>query len=160
MPLVLARLPRTLSFGSTCCLPSGTRPSSLCPMLAHWLPLHAISTPLFGGPTAWEAALALVMVTGTCVSWPLTSCHTAAPAVPGPNGSTPLNVLLARPSQKLRKLNTASTTEGVLRPVTWRTLTPPTLNVASATCRQAKAVGSLGSSIGGAGKLFLKTPCE
>src|SRR5205085_5931722 len=160
MAPVLARLPKALSFPETTCLPRGVRPSSLCPMLAHWLPLQAISTPLFGGPTAWEAALALVRATGTCVSWPLTSCHTAAPAVPEPNGSTPLNVLLARPSQKLRKLKTASIAEGVLRPVTWRTLTPPTLKVVSATCIQAKAVGSLGSSIGGAGKLFLKTPCE
>src|SRR5438270_13742507 len=111
MPPVLARLPRTLSFESTCCLPRGTRPSSLCPMLAHWLPLQAISMPLLGGPTAWEAALALVMLTGTCVSWPLTSCDTEAPAVSGPNGSTPLQVVLARQCQHLRQLQTASIAE-------------------------------------------------
>src|SRR5215469_16387009 len=39
-----------------------------------------------------------------------------------PNGLAPLHSFCARPSQKLRKLKTASTTLGVLRPVTRRVL--------------------------------------
>src|SRR6476646_11248386 len=39
-----------------------------------------------------------------------------------PNGFAPLHTFCARPSQKLRKLKTASTALGVLRPVTLRVL--------------------------------------
>src|SRR5262249_24659192 len=39
-----------------------------------------------------------------------------------PKGFAPLQTFCARPSQKLRKLKTASTTLGVLRPVTLRVL--------------------------------------
>ena len=39
-----------------------------------------------------------------------------------PKGFAPLQTFCARPSQKLRKLNTASTALGVLRPVTLRVL--------------------------------------
>src|SRR5262245_37124016 len=117
-----ARGPRTLSVASTCCWPSGVRLRSFRPSCLKFRPLHDISTGLFGGPTACEARLAFLraIVTGAGMP-PLTSRTWAAGSV-GPAGFTPLKTLLARPSQKLRKLKMALMLKGVLRPVTWRLL--------------------------------------
>ena len=85
-----------------------------------------------GGPTAWEAREELSRATGT-LARPPPACVTQMPAVASlcPKGFCPLNALLARPSQKLRKLKTALTAVGVLRPVTRRVLIPPTWKRAS-----------------------------
>src|SRR6185369_10846534 len=48
-----------------------------------------------------------------------------------PNGVAPVNVSLARPSQKLRKLKTAFTTLGALRSPTCRRFNPPARNFGS-----------------------------
>ncbi|MCY1449379.1 hypothetical protein D9M71_661120 [compost metagenome] len=48
-----------------------------------------------------------------------------------PKGEKPLNTKLARPSQKLRRLNTALITVGALRPVLRRTLMPLTWKMPS-----------------------------
>ena len=61
---------------------------------------------------------------------------TRACGLVGPNGSTPLNHGLARPSQNWRTLNAALMTVGGLRPVTWRTLRTPSLKTGSATSAQ------------------------
>ena len=45
--------------------------------------------------------------------------------IAAPNGSTPLKMLLARPSQKLRRMNTALITVGVLRGSTRRVSPAP-----------------------------------
>src|SRR4051812_11180985 len=111
-------------------------------------PSADISTLLGGGPTACDASDAFVRHNGprgwgipltieqssvseTSCSLPCTTSPTRAPESRIPKGSTPLNSFWARPSQKLRKLNTALITEGALRPVTRRTLTPPTLKTGS-----------------------------
>ncbi len=91
--------------------------------------LSDISKSLPGGPTACEARelngiitrirllakVELVMVTRAFVS-------------SIPKGFTPLKNRLARPSQKLRRLNTAPMAEGVFLGGTRRTVTPPSLN--------------------------------
>src|SRR3954447_3996484 len=111
-------------------------------------PSADISTLFGGGPTACDANEALFRQSGprtcgipltiehsavseTSSSLPLRTSATRAARSRTPNGSTPLNSFWARPSQKLRKLKTALITEGALRPVTRRTLTPPTLKIGS-----------------------------
>src|SRR5919202_2818854 len=112
-------------------------------------PSADISTLFGGGPTACEASDELSRHNGprTCgtpltiaqsavseTSWPVSPATwpTLASGSRTPNGSTPLNSFCARPSQKLRKLKTALMTDGALRPVARRTLTPLTLKIGSA----------------------------
>ena len=111
VPAVLATEPSTLSFALTLWNWSGRRASILA--ASELLPLnarcaHDISTLLFGGPTAWDARLELVM---------LTRFPSVLLAVL-PNGLKPLKLWLARPSQKLSRLKTALIIDGTLRPVT------------------------------------------
>src|SRR5207247_10157517 len=151
--------PSTLSVELTTCPASGVRPISFCPSCGNERPLHDISVPLFGGPTAWEAALALRSRLFTGWGTPPTVRKITALAVSAPCGSTPLNSLRARPSQKLRKLNAALMFVGVLRPVTRRTLWPPTLKPLASI-----AVPSHTSDAGEPKPIWMKlrwkTPCD
>src|SRR3954447_20126400 len=125
--------PSMASAALTCCSPSGCSVSSFLPMSDSVRPSADISTGLPGGPSACEASDELVRLTATLstppepLTWPM-----RASASRLPNGLTPLNSFCARPSQKLRKLKTALTAEGVLRPVVRRTSTPLTLKSPSA----------------------------
>src|SRR5262249_60989312 len=105
-------------------------------------PAHDASPPLSGGPTACDARLAFARRPCTGTGVPPDTISTIAFASFGPAGLTPLKTLLARPSQKLRKLKIALTAEGVLRPVTWRTLVPWKLKTGSATVVQSSAAPS------------------
>src|SRR5262249_34850688 len=126
--------PRRLSVLDTTWPSRGRRPSIFLPSLSQSRPAADISVLLFGGPTACEAVLALFRRTAVWLTSPRSfATSTRAPASAAPNGLRPLNMLFARPSQKLRTLNTALIAEGVLRPVTRRVLMPPTLNVGSAS---------------------------
>src|SRR5262249_45342273 len=105
--------PSELSVGLTTWNWSGWRARSLAPRLPGPLklrPAQETSVGLFGGPTACEA------------SEPLRTGLPIAPSMLSvrPKGSLPLNVLLARPSQKLSRLKAAATIGGVFRPVTRR----------------------------------------
>src|SRR4051812_10282897 len=99
-------------------------------------PSDDISTGLPGGPSACEAneefgrLMATLSTPPEPLTWPM-----RASASRDPKGLTPLKSLRARPSQKLRKLKTALTADGVLRPVVRRTLTPPTLNALSVAAK-------------------------
>jgi len=75
-------------------------------------------------------AIARIAVTTTLSSATSTLFSGSMPAEGsrGPNGFRPLKMLLARPSQKLRKLKTALITVGVLRGATRRVRMPCTLN--------------------------------
>jgi hypothetical protein len=86
-----------------------------------------ISVPDSGGPDAWDASDDEGRSTGTRTITPLTRFQTSACGLRAPNGSPPLNTLLPRPSQKLRKLNTALITDGELRGSTRLVFTPPIL---------------------------------
>ena len=102
----LDRLPSRLSVVSTVCWPSGTVVSILRPMFGKMRPSHDISNGLPGGPTACEARLenGIEMRVGWGVVLPSTFLKMTAFGSRSPNGFTPLKLLLARPSQKLRKL--------------------------------------------------------
>src|SRR5471032_3183087 len=79
----------------------------------------------------------------------------------GQNGLRPLKMLLARPSQKLRKLKIALIIVGVLRGSTCRVLTPCTLKVVESAKLQTScffAAFTLATLI--PTKLARKTPCE
>src|SRR5690349_15219453 len=93
-------------------------------MSAKRRPAQDISLPLSGGPTACEAALMFGSWSACRAGAPPGATRTRAVGSPAmlaaPNGSTPLKVLLARPSQKLRRMNTALMTLGVLRGSTRR----------------------------------------
>ena len=105
--------PKTLSFGSTTCNFNACRASILTARLFGPLkgrPSHDISVGLFGGPTAWDARLLNGTTAPTAPSW--------LPVLP--NGSLPLKLSLARPSQKFCRLKVAPIIGGVLRPVTRR----------------------------------------
>src|SRR6185312_17186526 len=113
-----------LSVGSTSWLANGTRASNFLP--TWWkLRLSAdISVELRIGPSDCEQSAEFTMFTWVGPSLPsigsTTSRWFALSRVP--NGFAPLQTFCARPSQKLRKLNTASTALGVLRPVVLRVL--------------------------------------
>src|SRR5438034_1532859 len=157
VPVGFASPPSTPSVGETVCPLSGIRFIILRPSNGNERPSHDISVPLFGGPTAWEAALELAISTDTGVGTPPTVRKITAPTVSAPCGSTPLNTARARPSQKLRKLNAALMFVGALRPVTRRTLVPPTLKVASGTDVQ---VSDAGEPKPICTKSRRKTPCD
>ena len=108
--------------GSTCCFSSARLPSSFSPTSGNERPAADISTSLRIGPTDCDAALALTSAIETGSTLPL-ACVTQMCALGscGPTGDWPLNTLLARPSQKLRKLNAALIVVGAFRPVAWRT---------------------------------------
>src|SRR5439155_19703988 len=59
VPAGFASPPSTLSVGETVCPLSGIRPIIFRPSSGNERPVHDTSGPLFGGPTAWEAALEL-----------------------------------------------------------------------------------------------------
>jgi hypothetical protein len=65
---------------------------------------------------------------------------TLAPGLRGPNGSTPLKMLLARPSQKLRKLKTALIIVGALRGSTCRVLPNAVWKIGSTVLLQTSFV--------------------
>src|SRR5919198_4786440 len=110
--------PRTLSSGATSCWPSGLSDNSFMPSFGKMRPSADISVGLLGGPTAWDAAEELGMLILTADRLPRESAAAAlALTSREPNGLTPLKSFWARPSQKLRKLNTALMLLGVLRPV-------------------------------------------
>src|SRR5262249_5647842 len=132
VPPATAIAPSRLSVFDTIWPSSGVRPSIFLPSLSQSRPAADISVLLFGGPTACDAVLALFSSTATWLTSPRSlATSTRAPASAAPNGLRPLNMLFARPSQKLRTLKTALIADGVLRPVMRRVLTPPTLNVGS-----------------------------
>src|SRR5258708_6006006 len=116
--------PRTLSVGSTICWARGIRASSFLPTWWKLRPLADISVPLRIGPSACEQSAELTMPITAGPSLPSTASATSrwVALSRAPNGLAPLQTFCARPSQKLRKLNTASTTLGVLRPVVRRGL--------------------------------------
>ncbi len=80
-----------------------------------------------------------------------------------PNGLTPLKVLLARPSQKLRKLKTALMLDGVLRGSTLRVLSSlPLTLIAKGAPGKAVHVMPLPAALllAGAVSVVWKAPCE
>ena len=87
---------------------------------------------LSGGPSACDARLEPSSRTVSGVSVFPAMARTLARASAAPNGVAALNKLLARPSQKFRRLNTALITVGVFREVTCRTFRPPRTNVPAA----------------------------
>ena len=108
------------------CVCSARCPIRLRPSTVKASFAQVISKGLVAGPTACEAPLML----GSCSACGVavlpsvvnTRAVGSARIARRPNGLTPLNVLLARPSQKLRKLNTALMLVGVLRGSTLRVL--------------------------------------
>src|SRR3954471_15228256 len=121
-------------------------------------PSEDISTSLPGGPSACEASDEFGMLTLILSTPPeALTAPTRASASREPNGLTPLKSFCARPSQKLRKLNTALIADGVLRPVVRRTLTEP-------TWKSASSASSVWPSNGSPSVMSLKcagmTPCE
>src|SRR4051812_13892865 len=126
------------------CSPSGCSVSSFLPMSDSVRPSADISTGLPGGPSAWEASDEFGRLTATLstppepLAWPMRASGSRVP-----NGLTPLNSFCARPSQKLRKLKTALSADGVLRPVVRRTSTPPTVKSASALPKDWSSTGSV-----------------
>src|SRR5205823_4454250 len=136
---------------------SGTLVSILRPMFGKMRPSHDISNGLPGGPTACEARLenGIEMCVGWGVLLPSTFLKMTAFGSRSPNGFTPLKLLLARPSQKLRKLNAALITVGALRPVTRRTLVPLILKTGSCTAVQKST--PLVSAPGAPGRLKLRS---
>jgi hypothetical protein len=71
-----------------------------------------------GGATAWDARLELVIRTISGTSWPFDTARALGRGSDSPNGVRPVKISLARPSRKLRTLNTALITDGALRGVT------------------------------------------
>src|SRR5262249_28722636 len=127
------------------------------PSFGNVRPPQDISIGLSGGPTDWDAALALSIRTATGTTDPSAwTCSTRALGSRGPTGFTPLNKNAARPSQKVRKLKMALMAVGVLRPVARRTFLPPTFQTGSATGLQ------LSTALPGttSRKSLSNTPCE
>src|SRR3954463_15338600 len=96
-------------------------PINLRPRSANVLPSADISKLLSAGPTACDAALAFfnaIRIADTCPVASVT--QTRASGSRRPNGVLPLNSLLARPSQKLRKLKAELIVVGALRGSTLR----------------------------------------
>src|SRR5207247_6642164 len=116
--------PSTLSVGSTHCLASGARLSIFLPTLLTVRPVQASAKLLPSTGTACEARLAGAIATATGTTLP-SACtwSTRAFGFLGPKASTPLKMALARPSQKLRKVNIALIIVGTLRGCTRRTFT-------------------------------------
>src|SRR5438445_2140005 len=141
VPGAALREPSALSSGATCCNASARAATIFRPRSTKVRPAKDISKSLSGGPTACDAREELFNANSGCEpSIRLTSCgawpgaatrRTLAPGSRFPMGSTPLNSFRARPSQKLRKLNTALIIVGVLRGSTRRTFTPLTLKIGS-----------------------------
>ena len=115
-PLVFALVPNTLSLPATICPASGigTWRSIFLPSCKKLRPSQDISVPLFAGPTAWDAALALSMLICNGLGFPMPSTFNTNTlgSVVAPPGLTPLKVSRARPSQKKRKLYTELITDG------------------------------------------------
>ena len=89
--------------------PSTLVSSSLRPTFANVRFLQLISFSLSGGPEPSDASDDDGSAVFTCLSTPWSSFHTVTSALRRPNGSLPLAMLLARPSQKFLLLNTAFT---------------------------------------------------
>src|SRR5262245_46720598 len=121
--------------------------------------MNDISFVLSGGPTACDARLELRRRTRCDVRCPSRQETTRAAVSRGPKGSTPLNTLLARPSQKLRKLNTALIMVGVLRGSTRRVFRAPTWNRAS-TRGWNWSDSDPGAAAATAAKSALNTPAD
>src|SRR5579864_589136 len=123
--------PRTLSLESTSCADSGppvadngSNDISFRPSNGKLRPAADISKLLSAGPRAWEHSAELFKRTRPAVGTEVVveaekKCDEASRS---PKGFAPLQMLRARPSQKLRKLNTAFTTLGVLRGSTFLVL--------------------------------------
>src|SRR3989442_6541049 len=141
VPGAALREPSALSSGATCCDASARAATIFRPRSTKVRPAKDISKSLSGGPTACDAREELFNANSGCEpSIRLTSCgaspraatrRTLAPGSRFPMGSTPLNSFRARPSQKLRKLNTALIIVGVLRGSTRRTFPPLTRKIGS-----------------------------
>src|SRR5215467_12073222 len=164
MPVLGKRLkgPSTLSSRATSWSLSGFRCTSFLPSLRpiFWkMRVSAdISNGLKGGPTDCEASEEFGRLTRTFCGGSVESGDLSTKALGSrePKGLTPLKSFLARPSQKLRKLNTALTLVGVLRGSVRRTVVPPTFQIESGrnvTC--SCALPRMMSM-----KFDRKTPCE
>src|ERR1043166_188145 len=124
LPGALEIRPRTVSVGSTCCCDSGLRASNFLPTWRKSRPSADISTLLRIGPSDCEHSAEFTMPTCAGPSFSPATSETSrcVDLSRAPKGLLPLQTFCARPSQKLRKLNTAFTALGVLRPVTLRVL--------------------------------------
>src|SRR6185312_3258977 len=120
----LEKAPSRLSVGSTICLARGARARSFLPTWRKSRPSADISTLLRIGPNDCEHRDEFCIATNAGPSLRVAGSPTSKwdCLSRDPKGLAPLQVFCARPSQKLRKLNTASTTLGVLRGVTLRVL--------------------------------------
>jgi hypothetical protein len=102
---------------------------------------HDISRLDSGGPTACEARLESGRLREVSCKPPFCSTTRRLAGLfstsAWPNTPTPLKSFIARPSQKLRRLNTALIMVGVLRGSTWRAANAPAWNTSPVTSSQA-----------------------
>src|SRR3954467_15714022 len=116
-------------------------------------PAQDISLPLSGGPTACEAALMFgswnACRTGVSPRATRTRAVGSPAMLAAPNGSTALKVWLARPSQKLRRMNTALIALGVLRGSTRRVSPAPVWKMPSGGLAQLSAAAPAAAEVNG-----------
>src|SRR5260370_2539070 len=157
--------PNTLSLRSTCWLGRPFANDSIfLPSLAKMRPLKDISRSLSGGPTDWEANAEF-----SSRRFPFNrvfcstrfEIRTRAKGSRSPMGFTPLNSFRARPSQKLRKLNTALIIVGVFRGSTSRAGGKALLKIEASGLPLSVGLqgkGSIRQLM--STKCWRKTPCE
>src|SRR5215471_15606299 len=162
VPGQLLSAPRTLSSPAVSCRPSGARfgSSIFRPTSANRRPRNDISRSLTGGASAWLAPELLRMSTSTNEGIPSVTLTMRAVGSRSPTGFTPLNVSRARPSQKLRWLNTALTIVGVFRGSTLRTGVPcvGSVNVGFGVSTPGSIPEAVGNPVGS--NVALKAPDE
>src|SRR3984957_19216679 len=160
-------LENTLSVAETGWVCSTRWPIRLRPSAGSVSFAHAISETLSTGPVACEAALMLSSCSASGAAAAPSVVYTRAVGsarIAGrPKGLTPLKVLLARPSQKLRTLKTALMLLGVLRGWTLRVLTgwPSTMiaNGAPGVDRHVRLWPAALFATGGTSSAW-EAPCE